>query len=173
MRDTVIAGGGVAFGPYWIDRQQRLLFRDGHLVALEPKVFATLLVLVEADGTLVSKDELLQKVWPGTFVEEGSVTRNVSTLRRVSGKSADDQQYIATVPKRGYRLAASVRKAIAQQPRLTAVAAASSRPALTRRRAAVVAIAALRVAGSIVVAMMARGARTAPTGVRPWSSCPS
>jgi TolB-like protein/DNA-binding winged helix-turn-helix (wHTH) protein len=164
MRDPITAGGGVAFGPYWIDRQQRLLFRDGHLVALEPKVFDTLLVLVEADGTLVSKDELLQKIWPGTFVEEGSVTRNVSTLRRILGKNADDQQYIATVPKRGYRLVATVRNAIAEQPRQSAVAPAIGGPALTRRRVAAAAIAVLFVAGSIVAATMARGPRTAPPG---------
>ena len=97
------------FGRFRIDGGQRLLVSDGKLVPIEPKVFDTLYVLVEARGRLVLKDDLLQRVWPGTFVEEGGLTRNVSAIRRVLGEGAAGVQYIETIPKRGYRFVEPVR----------------------------------------------------------------
>jgi DNA-binding winged helix-turn-helix (wHTH) protein/TolB-like protein len=96
-----------SFGRFRLDSGQRLLFADGEVVLLEPKVFETLLALVEGEGRLLSKEELLQRVWPDSFVEEGSLTRNVSTLRRILGETTDTP-YIATIPKRGYRFVAPV-----------------------------------------------------------------
>jgi TolB-like protein/Flp pilus assembly protein TadD len=96
------------FGPYRIDREQRLVARGSHVIPLAPKIFDTLLALVESGGRLLEMEQLLKIVWPDSFVEEGSLTRNISTLRKVLGEGPDDQKYIATVPKRGYRFVAPV-----------------------------------------------------------------
>jgi Tol biopolymer transport system component/DNA-binding winged helix-turn-helix (wHTH) protein len=96
------------FGPFSIDVRERVLRRHGHPVPLTPKAFDLLAALVDQPGQLISKDELLQKVWPDTFVEESNLTYNVFALRKALGDSADNAQYIETVPKRGYRFAATV-----------------------------------------------------------------
>jgi DNA-binding winged helix-turn-helix (wHTH) protein len=98
------------FGPYRIDLEQRLLKRGDQVIPLAPKVLETLLVLVENHGRVLEKAYLLKKVWPDTFVEEGSLTRNISTLRKALGHGPDDENYIATVPKRGYRFGAAITK---------------------------------------------------------------
>jgi DNA-binding winged helix-turn-helix (wHTH) protein/Tol biopolymer transport system component len=98
---------GWSFGPYRID-EDRVLYRGSDVVPLEPKVAGTLVALVASHGRLVSKEELLQLVWPGTFVEEGSLARNVSTLRKLFGADPEGGRYIETVPKRGYRFVAPV-----------------------------------------------------------------
>jgi DNA-binding winged helix-turn-helix (wHTH) protein len=100
--------GVLQFGPFRIDREQRLLTIGNAVIALAPKVFDTLLALVESGGRVVDKDTLLQKVWPDAFVEEGSLPRNISTLRKALGEGPHDQKYIATIPKRGYRFVAAV-----------------------------------------------------------------
>ena len=82
--------------------------RDGEPVPLTPKAFDVLAALVAQPGRLVSKQELLDKVWPNTFVEESNLTYNVFALRRALGDAADNGQYIETVPKRGYRFAAAL-----------------------------------------------------------------
>lgn len=96
------------FGPFCLDIGERLLIRDGRMTPLPPKVFDTLLVLVENSGRVVSKDELMQSLWPDTFVEESNLTQNISQLRRALGDGTADAQYIETIPKRGYRFIASV-----------------------------------------------------------------
>jgi eukaryotic-like serine/threonine-protein kinase len=96
------------FGPFRLDADERLLMRDGRITPLPPKVFDTLLVLVENSGRVVSKDELMQSLWPDTFVEESNLTQNISQLRRALGDGSADAQYIETVPKRGYRFVAGV-----------------------------------------------------------------
>ena len=98
------------FGPFRLDPAERVVRREGEVVALTPKVFETLLVLVESSGHVVSKDELMGRVWPDTFVDEGTLTRNVSRLRSVLGENGGAPQYIETVPKRGYRFVAEVRE---------------------------------------------------------------
>jgi TolB-like protein/DNA-binding winged helix-turn-helix (wHTH) protein/Tfp pilus assembly protein PilF len=108
MTDSPPLGAVLAFGRFRLDRSQRLLWAGDQVQPLEPKVFETLLALVEARGRLVSKEELLARVWPDTFVEEGSLTRNVSTLRKVLGEGADTPRFIETIPKRGYRFIAEV-----------------------------------------------------------------
>jgi TolB-like protein/Flp pilus assembly protein TadD len=93
------------FGPFRLDSVKRLLLRDRQVVSLAPKVFETLLILVQYNGQIVEKDELIRLIWPNTFVEEANLTQHVFTLRKLLGKTADGRQYIATVPKRGYRFA--------------------------------------------------------------------
>jgi len=84
------------------------LLRDGQPVTLPPKDLETLLVLVERAGHIVEKEELLEKVWPGVFVEEGNLARHIFNLRQVLGDTADGRKYIETIPKRGYRFVAAV-----------------------------------------------------------------
>ncbi len=98
------------FGPFRVDASERLLLRDGKPVPLTPKVLDTLLVLVERSGRLVEKDELMKRLWPDTFVEEGALTRNISDLRKALSETSSENKYIDTVPKRGYRFMASVRE---------------------------------------------------------------
>ncbi|HEU0178779.1 MAG TPA: winged helix-turn-helix domain-containing protein [Blastocatellia bacterium] len=96
------------FGPFRLDVDERLLMRDGRMAPLPPKVFDTLLVLVENSGRVVSKDELMQSLWPDTFVEESNLTQNISQLRRALSDGTAGAQYIETIPKRGYRFVANV-----------------------------------------------------------------
>src|SRR5918911_1245412 len=97
------------FGPFRLDPAEHMLLRGGEPVALTPKAFETLVVLVARGGHLVEKDELLKEVWPDSFVEEGSLARNVHELRKALGEGPSENLYIETVPKRGYRFVAPVR----------------------------------------------------------------
>jgi len=99
-----------AFGPFRLDSEKRILVRDGVPVPLGPKVAETLLVLVESAGHLVDKDELMQRVWPDAFVEEGNLNKNIFVLRKLLGEWEGGREYIETVPKRGYRFVAPVQE---------------------------------------------------------------
>ncbi|TLY97644.1 MAG: tetratricopeptide repeat protein [Gammaproteobacteria bacterium] len=99
------AGARYEFGHYRLDTRAHLLFRNGRRVVLTPKAVDLLAALVEAQGEPVGKQELLHRVWPDAVVEEGSLTSHVSLLRRVLSVGADGQQFIETLPKRGYRFA--------------------------------------------------------------------
>ncbi|MGH9844852.1 MAG: winged helix-turn-helix domain-containing protein, partial [Blastocatellia bacterium] len=101
------------FGPFHLDLDERLLIRDGRVVPLSPKVFETLLALVKNSGRILSKDELMQTLWPDTFVEESNLTQNISQIRRALGADNSEGQYIETIPKRGYRFVAQVQRVIA------------------------------------------------------------
>jgi len=96
------------FGAYRLDPKERVLQRNGQPIALPPKDLETLLVLVERAGHIVGKDELLEKVWPGVYIEEGNLARHIFNLRQVLGDDPDQRGYIETVPKRGYRFVAPV-----------------------------------------------------------------
>lgn len=89
-----------AFGEFVLDLRKRVLMRNGEFVQLPPKALDVLVVLVEHAGTLVEKDELLRRVWPDTFVEEGNLAINVFTLRKALGDGGE--QWIKTVRSRGY-----------------------------------------------------------------------
>lgn len=96
------------FGPFQLDVVNSRLLREGEVVALKPKVFDTLLVLVENGGTVMSKEDLMERLWPETIVEENNLTQNISALRKILSDS--DQPYIETIPKRGYRFVVEVRE---------------------------------------------------------------
>src|SRR5712692_10325495 len=98
------------FGDFRVDPAERLLLRNGDTVPLTPKVFDTLVALVEKSGHVVAKDELMNQVWPDSFVEESNLTQNIFILRKVLGEDSDGRPFIETVPKRGYRFVASVRE---------------------------------------------------------------
>src|SRR2546421_8291792 len=99
-----------AFGSYRLDSVERVLRRDGQPVTLPPKDLETLFVLVEKAGHIVEKEELLEKVWPGVFVEEGNLARHIFNLRQVLGDRPDGRKYIETIPRRGYRFVAAVQE---------------------------------------------------------------
>jgi DNA-binding winged helix-turn-helix (wHTH) protein/TolB-like protein/Tfp pilus assembly protein PilF len=98
------------FGRFRLNVAERVLLRDGEAVPLTPKVFDILVALVENGGQIVSKDDLMKRVWPNVFVEEGNLTQNISLLRKALGETPGGAQFIETVPRRGYRFAASVRQ---------------------------------------------------------------
>ena len=125
MADTV-ARGAYRFGPFHLDVRERRLSRGGEVIPLRGKVFDTLLVLVENAGRLVTKQELLDAVWPETTVEENNLNHNVSVLRKALGERATGQHYVETVPRVGYRFAAPVDAAV-PQTRASAVSIAKAR----------------------------------------------
>ena len=96
------------FAPFRVDATERALTRDGQLVPLTPKVFETLLLLVENRGRTVTKEEMIARLWPESFVEEGSLSQNIFLLRKALGGDARGNPIIKTVPKRGYCFVADV-----------------------------------------------------------------
>ncbi len=98
------------FGPFRLNVTEHLLQRGDELVPLTPKVIDTLRVLVENTGHVVEKSALMQELWPDSFVEESSLTQNISLLRRALNEGNGESQYIETIPKRGYRFVADVRE---------------------------------------------------------------
>ena len=110
------------FGAFQIDRLNHVLLRNGETIPLKPKVFDTLLLLVENRERVMDKDEMLRQLWPDTVVEESNLSQNVYLLRKVLGES-----YIETMPKRGYRFVASVNE-------VAAMSADQPRPAVNIRR---------------------------------------
>jgi Tol biopolymer transport system component/DNA-binding winged helix-turn-helix (wHTH) protein len=96
------------FGRFTIDKQNKLLLKDERPVQLKPKVFDTLLVLVEGKGNVLTKDDLMGKIWAETAVEENNLQQNISLLRKILGDTEEGEQYIETIPRRGYRFVARV-----------------------------------------------------------------
>ncbi|HKC65859.1 MAG TPA: tetratricopeptide repeat protein [Pyrinomonadaceae bacterium] len=96
------------FGPFHLDTVERRLLRERQHVPLTPKAYDILLLLVQNNGHMLEKDELMKEVWPDSFVEEGNLTRYISTLRKTLGRNVNGQQYIETISKRGYRFVAQV-----------------------------------------------------------------
>src|SRR5262245_10937172 len=92
------------FGQFYLDVSERVLIRDGRIVPLSPKVFDTLLVLIENRGRILGKDELMKAIWLDVFVEESNLTHNISQIRRALG----DGEHIETIPRRGYRFVSEV-----------------------------------------------------------------
>ena len=91
------------FGPFRLDPTERVVLRNNQTVPLAPKAFDTLLLLVENSGHLLTKDELMKRLWPETFVEEVNLAQNISAIRRTLDDKSGGTQYIETVPKGGYR----------------------------------------------------------------------
>jgi TolB-like protein/Flp pilus assembly protein TadD len=98
------------FGPFRLLPTERRVLRGAEVVQLTPKVFDTLLALVQNSGRLVAKDELMKMIWQDSFVEEGNLTQNIFILRKTLGESPHDHQYIVTIPGQGYRFVAEVQE---------------------------------------------------------------
>jgi TolB-like protein/DNA-binding winged helix-turn-helix (wHTH) protein/Flp pilus assembly protein TadD len=103
------------FGEFRLDPVNQLLLCKGAPVSMTPKVFNTLVLLVERHGQLIEKDEFIRQLWPGTFVEESALAENISRLRRALGETAG--ALIVTVPKRGYRFVGDVRTIAPTEPK--------------------------------------------------------
>jgi DNA-binding winged helix-turn-helix (wHTH) protein/Tol biopolymer transport system component len=97
------------FGAFRLDPNERLLSRNGQTVPLTPKAFDVLVALVSRAGRLVTKQDLLKDVWPGTFVEEANLSYTVSLIRKALEEGSGNRQYIDTVQGVGYRFTAPVR----------------------------------------------------------------
>src|SRR5438128_2592829 len=105
---TVTSHAAYEFGSYRLEPAESRLLRAGDPVRLPPKALDLLIALVARAGHVATKEELLAEVWPGTFVEEGNLAVTMSTLRKALGDETG-QQFIETVPKRGYRFVAPIR----------------------------------------------------------------
>lgn len=103
-----LAGGKLRFGEFELDSARRSLTRDGEQLSLSAKTFDLLRNLVENHGNIVTKDELLSRVWPGQFVEENNLTVQVAAIRKVLGQRKDGPTYITTIPGTGYSFVAEV-----------------------------------------------------------------
>src|SRR6266436_5464338 len=114
----------ISFAPFRLLPTQRLLLEDDNPVRVGSRALDILTALVERPGELVGKDELIARVWRGTFVEEGNLKFQVGALRRALGDGRAGRRYIATSPGQGYRFVAPVSVAQAPAP---AVPAASVR----------------------------------------------
>ena len=99
------------FGEFRLDTVSRRLLQGKQIVALTAKVVDLLVVLVESNGRILGKEELMKAVWPDTYVEEGNLTQNISVLRKALAAGATTENYIETVPRQGYRFIAPVREA--------------------------------------------------------------
>ena len=114
------------FGRFCLNTGERVLLREGEPVPLTPKVFDILMVLVENGGRVVEKDDLMRRVWPNTFVEEGNLTQNISLLRKALGEGPNGVQFIETVPRRGYRFVAPTRKSNGEHSNAVTLTSADS-----------------------------------------------
>ena len=115
-------------GAFRIDIALSRLERAGEPVPLPPKAFDLLLLLARNTDRVMTKAELMEALWPNTFVDEANLTQHVYTLRKALGDQPNGQPFIDTVPRRGYRLAASVREVVAAAP-------AGAAPGMFARRA--------------------------------------
>src|ERR1043165_2950164 len=100
------------FDSFIVDVEEQVLLRDGRMVPLTPKVFETLLLLVQHQGSVVTKQTILNTVWPDVFVEESNITFNITKLRKALGDTRKPPIYIETVPRRGYRFKTEVREIV-------------------------------------------------------------
>jgi DNA-binding winged helix-turn-helix (wHTH) protein/TolB-like protein/Tfp pilus assembly protein PilF len=153
-----------SFGKYRLDTRERILLAGGQTVPLSPKAIETLIALVRGHGRVVTKEELLQTVWPDTFIEEGVLAQNILTLRR----ALQNPDWIETVPRRGYRFSAPVISPdappdAAQSETATDIPQTSTRTASHRNWVVAAVVLALIVAG--VIALRAARSRSAPHDV--------
>ena len=102
-------GRQYVFGAYRLDEQGPMLFRDGEHVALPPKAVELLVALVQAAGRVLTRQQLLQQLWPDAVVEEGTLTSHISLLRKALAADGSGAEFIETLPKRGYRFVAPMK----------------------------------------------------------------
>lgn len=113
----------ILFGPFRVLPKQRLLMQADKSVHLGSRAFDVLIALLERPGELVSKEELMAKVWPNTFVGPANLAMHISALRRALGDGRDGNRYVVNIPGRGYRFVAPV--TIVEDPLPPAVTPAS------------------------------------------------
>jgi len=151
------AAGVVSFGPFQFDRAERLLRRDGAEIALPPRAVGVLEHLLERTGRVVSKQALIDAVWPDAYVTETSLAEAVSLLRQALGDDPQNPRFIQTLHRRGYRFVAPV---TVERPAAPAAAPGSTTAAaISRRRAVLWSIA---LAALLVIALSAARLLTRP-----------
>jgi len=152
------------FGPFVLDTIQHTLSRHAEPITLTPKTYDLLVLLVENGGRLLTKDELMSALWPDSFVDESNLTQQISMARRALGQKAGEDQYIVTVPARGYRFAAAVReRSFAPPSPLEAMPPAPMIHPPARNLQRLFAIAGVVFVCVLLAAwLLNRGARTAP-----------
>jgi Tol biopolymer transport system component/DNA-binding winged helix-turn-helix (wHTH) protein len=106
------------FEGFRVEPEKRLLWRDESKIAITPKVFETLLIFLEHRGEVLEKDRLINLLWPDSFVEESNLAQNVAVLRKALGESSKQHRFILTIPGRGYRFVAEVKKIFAESENL-------------------------------------------------------
>src|ERR1051326_5033603 len=106
------------FGPFSLVLGERQLLVGGKQVPLTPKAIDILIVLVQNSGRVLEKKDIMDQVWPDSFVEEATLAQNIFTIRKVLGENITGTQYIETIPKRGYRFVASVKNLYQESSRL-------------------------------------------------------
>jgi DNA-binding winged helix-turn-helix (wHTH) protein len=108
VNDELETGAYYQFDSYILDPGTRTLKYGNKLVELTPKVFTTLLVLVDSRDKVLTKDDLLTLIWPDQFVDQSNLSQNISVLRKSLGETESGKKYIATFPGRGYRFVGRV-----------------------------------------------------------------
>jgi predicted ATPase/DNA-binding winged helix-turn-helix (wHTH) protein len=114
-RTAASAHHAISFGPFRLVPSQQLLLEDGKPVRLGSRALDILIALAERPNELVSKEDLIARVWPDTFVEEGNLRVHIATLRRTLGDGQAGKRYVANIPGRGYRFVAPVSLSAEQQ----------------------------------------------------------
>lgn len=97
------SGHFFSFGDFELDGAKRRLLRKGQTIPLNSKTFDLLLTLIENHGEILSKDELLNQVWTGQFVEENNLTVHISALRKALGERKGENRFLVTIPGKGYK----------------------------------------------------------------------
>ncbi|HKR10517.1 MAG TPA: winged helix-turn-helix domain-containing protein [Pyrinomonadaceae bacterium] len=104
FQDSKAAKRYYEFGVFRLDLEERLLSsHDGETIPLAPKIFETLVFLIENKGRIVEKEELMKRLWPDRYVEVSSLPQNIFMLRKILGESSGNAKYIENIPRRGYR----------------------------------------------------------------------
>src|SRR5690242_9353405 len=117
------------FGEFRLDPHEKILTRSGATVEVTPKGFELLTFFVENHGRLLHKDDLMDRVWSDSFVEESNLTFNIRQLRVILGDDAHDPKYIKTVRGHGYRFIADVRQTVEETNPLIQQSGAPAAPA--------------------------------------------
>lgn len=166
------------FGHFRLDSRQHTLLRDSEVVPLPPKAFDILLLLVESYGGVLSKTDLLERVWPGTYVDENNLAQQISMLRKYLGESSEKPAYIETVPRLGYRFIAPVERLNNHSEPLPGLPAAQTSRTVVRRLSilwttAGIAVIALLVGGAYLIAgRHVRPSRAGPKEIRSLAILP-
>src|SRR5687768_14614583 len=161
------------FGAYRVDVTDRLLYKNAEQIALPPKVFDTLLMLVANHGHVLTKDEMLKQLWPDTFVEEGTLTQYISLLRKALGEHG---HWVENLPRRGYRFTAPVEEDV-DPPRDEAPAAdlappPTGEPPHRRPVLVLIAIALVAIAAIAAFTMNRRNRAAQSDGIRSLAVLP-
>jgi DNA-binding winged helix-turn-helix (wHTH) protein/TolB-like protein len=116
------------FAGFRLEVQERLLLRNGAAVSITPKIFDLLLLFIENPNRLLGKDEIMRTVWPDTHIDEATLTRTISELRKTLGQTTGEANLVQTVPKRGYRFVAPVESVFDPAPEAVVVLPPISQP---------------------------------------------